>query len=99
MAQSQTYTKKQAFIHQLEGALMALKYSFLYFVLPMAALVTFFAFKDVDRRIESVNREVVQIRAENADLAARLASANTPISLSAEGCERKPSSEKGRCSA
>ncbi len=45
----------------------------------MAAIVTFFAFKDVDRRIESVNREVAQVRAENADLAAQLAFANKRI--------------------
>lgn len=79
MAQTQTYTKSQALRHQLEGAFMALKFTFLYFVLPMAAIVTFFAFKDVDRRIESVNREVAQVRAENADLAAQLAFANKRI--------------------
>ena len=80
MAQTQTYTKTQAFRHQLEGAGMALKYLFLYFVLPMAAIMAYFAFKDMDRRIDGMGREVVQIRAENADLSAQLALANKRIS-------------------
>ena len=75
-----TNTKNAALRHQIEGALHALKFFFLYGVLPLVAIISFFAFQDMGRRIDGVNLEVAEVRAKNEELARQLSQANRRIS-------------------